>query len=203
LAALNRRHVTGEGCHVTTSLFETALSWMAPHIGGYLSGGAMRRPLGSGVTESCRIKLSQRPTGTSWWPPETTICSARCAMRSSGPNSVRDERFATNSKRVETAGLSFRCWRTCFAQSRARNGKRSSMPWRACGADRERRSGGRIEANRGARHLAESAGPRHDPRRPAARIRRRPPSLSFLPRRRSASTMIFCPNRTYPRKPPS
>ena len=51
LAALNRRHVTGEGCHVSTSLFETAIGWMAPHIGGYLSGGAMRRPLGSGVTE--------------------------------------------------------------------------------------------------------------------------------------------------------
>ena len=28
LAALNRRHVTGEGCHVTTSLFETAIGWM-------------------------------------------------------------------------------------------------------------------------------------------------------------------------------
>src|SRR3954463_3214547 len=49
LAALNKRHITGEGSHVSTSLFETAIGWMAPHIGGYLSGGAMRRPLGSGV----------------------------------------------------------------------------------------------------------------------------------------------------------
>ena len=51
LAALNRRHVTGEGCHVSTSLFETAIGWMGAQIGAYLSGGPMRRPMGSGVAE--------------------------------------------------------------------------------------------------------------------------------------------------------
>src|ERR1043165_9716350 len=51
LAALNRRHVTGEGCHVSTSLFETAIGWMGAQIGAYLAGGNMRRPMGSGVAE--------------------------------------------------------------------------------------------------------------------------------------------------------
>ena len=40
LAALNRRHVTGEGCHVSTSLFETAIGWMGAQIGAL----SVRRP---------------------------------------------------------------------------------------------------------------------------------------------------------------
>ena len=35
LAALQRRHATGEGCVVDTSLLETGLGWMAQHITGY------------------------------------------------------------------------------------------------------------------------------------------------------------------------
>jgi crotonobetainyl-CoA:carnitine CoA-transferase CaiB-like acyl-CoA transferase len=35
LAALQRRHLTGEGCVVDTSLLETGLGWMAQHITGY------------------------------------------------------------------------------------------------------------------------------------------------------------------------
>ncbi|RAI60656.1 CaiB/BaiF CoA transferase family protein [Roseicella frigidaeris] len=35
LAALQRRHQTGEGCTVDTSLFETGLGWMAQHVAGF------------------------------------------------------------------------------------------------------------------------------------------------------------------------
>ena len=101
LAALNRRHVTGEGCHVTTSLFETAIGWMAPHIGGYLSGGAMRRPLGSGVTEI--VPHQAFPTADGYIMVAAgndnlfrALCGAIEHMEF-----VTDARFATNSKRVE------------------------------------------------------------------------------------------------------
>src|SRR5437763_12218614 len=101
LAALNRRHVTGEGCHVTTSLFETAIGWMAPHIGGYLSGGAMRRPLGSGVTEI--VPHQAFPTRDGYIMVAAgndnlfrALCGAIEHMEF-----VADARFATNSKRVE------------------------------------------------------------------------------------------------------
>ena len=39
LAALQRRHLTGEGCVVDTSLFETAMGWMGQHIAGYSATG--------------------------------------------------------------------------------------------------------------------------------------------------------------------
>ena len=101
LAALNRRHVTGEGCHVTTSLFETALGWMAPHIGGYLSGGAMRRPLGSGVTEI--VPHQAFPTHDGYIMVAAGNDNLFVALAGALERSefVHDPRFATNSKRVE------------------------------------------------------------------------------------------------------
>jgi crotonobetainyl-CoA:carnitine CoA-transferase CaiB-like acyl-CoA transferase len=39
LAALQRRHATGEGCVVDTSLLETGLGWMAQHITGFNATG--------------------------------------------------------------------------------------------------------------------------------------------------------------------
>ena len=39
LAALQRRHHTGEGCTVDTSLFETGLGWMAQHACGFFESG--------------------------------------------------------------------------------------------------------------------------------------------------------------------
>src|SRR5215212_2607550 len=102
LAALNRRHVTGAGCHVTTSLFETAIGWMAPHIGGYLSGGAMRRPLGSGVTEI--VPHQAFPTADGYImvaAGNDNLFRALCGAIER-TELARDERFATNSKRVES-----------------------------------------------------------------------------------------------------
>jgi crotonobetainyl-CoA:carnitine CoA-transferase CaiB-like acyl-CoA transferase len=101
LAALNRRHVTGEGCHVGTSLFETAIGWMAPHIGGYLSGGAMRRPLGSGVTEIVPHQAFPTADGHIMVAAGNDNLFGALAGALGRSELVRDERFATNSKRVE------------------------------------------------------------------------------------------------------
>jgi crotonobetainyl-CoA:carnitine CoA-transferase CaiB-like acyl-CoA transferase len=100
LAALNRRHATGEGCHVSTSLFETAIGWMAPHIGGYLSGGAMRRPLGSGVTEIVPHQAFPTADGHIMVAAGNdnlfrALCGALERMEYAA-----DARFATNSRRV-------------------------------------------------------------------------------------------------------
>jgi crotonobetainyl-CoA:carnitine CoA-transferase CaiB-like acyl-CoA transferase len=101
MAALNRRHVTGEGCHVTTSLFETALGWMAPHIGGYLSGGAMRRPLGSGVTEIVPHQAFPTRDGYIMVAAGNDNLFGALAGALERAELVRDARFATNSRRVE------------------------------------------------------------------------------------------------------
>jgi crotonobetainyl-CoA:carnitine CoA-transferase CaiB-like acyl-CoA transferase len=101
VAALNRRHVTGAGCHVTTSLFETALGWMAPHIGGYLSGGAMRRPLGSGVTEIVPHQAFPTADGHVMVAAgNDNLFGALCGAIER-TEFARDARFATNSQRVE------------------------------------------------------------------------------------------------------
>ena len=100
LAALNKRHTTGEGSHVSCSLFETAIGWMAPHIGGYLSGGAMRRPLGSGVTEI--VPHQAFPTADGFImvaAGNDNLFRSLCGAMEK--DYATDERFASNSKRVE------------------------------------------------------------------------------------------------------
>lgn len=51
LAALVRRGLSGEGCVVDTSLYETAIAWMAIPLVGYLQSGEVRKRMGSGVAE--------------------------------------------------------------------------------------------------------------------------------------------------------
>jgi crotonobetainyl-CoA:carnitine CoA-transferase CaiB-like acyl-CoA transferase len=100
LAALNRRHVAGEGCHVSTSLFETAIGWMAPHIGGYLATGHMRRPMGSGVAEIVPHQAFPASDGYIMVAAgNDNLFRALCGALER--DFAADARFTTNSKRVE------------------------------------------------------------------------------------------------------
>jgi crotonobetainyl-CoA:carnitine CoA-transferase CaiB-like acyl-CoA transferase len=47
LAALRERDRTGEGAHITGSLYETALAWNAYHLLGYLAAGYVPLPRGT------------------------------------------------------------------------------------------------------------------------------------------------------------
>jgi crotonobetainyl-CoA:carnitine CoA-transferase CaiB-like acyl-CoA transferase len=49
VAALHRRERDGAGSHVTTSLLDTAVSWMAYHLQGYFGTGVVPAPMGSGL----------------------------------------------------------------------------------------------------------------------------------------------------------
>jgi len=51
LAALQQRNVTGKGCIVDTSLYETAIAWVTIQMAGHLATGEIRTPMGSGVAE--------------------------------------------------------------------------------------------------------------------------------------------------------
>src|ERR1041385_507153 len=101
LAALNRRHVTGAGCHVSTSLFETAIGWMAPQIGAYLAGGRMRRPMGSGVAEIVPHQAFPVSDGYIMVAAGNDNLFGALAKVLERPELATDARFATNSKRVE------------------------------------------------------------------------------------------------------
>ena len=99
LAALNRRHVTGEGCHVSTSLFETAIGWMGPQIGAYLAGGKMRRPMGSGVAEI--VPHQAFPASDGYIMVAAGNDNLFRALCGALERDFASARFATNSKRVE------------------------------------------------------------------------------------------------------
>jgi crotonobetainyl-CoA:carnitine CoA-transferase CaiB-like acyl-CoA transferase len=49
LTALHQRTLTGEGCVVDTSLYETALAWMSYHAANYQASGEVPRRHGSGT----------------------------------------------------------------------------------------------------------------------------------------------------------
>jgi len=101
LAALNRRHVTGEGCHVTTSLFETAVGWMTAHIGGYLASGDLRRRMGSGVAEIVPHQAFETADGHVMVAAGNDNLFRTLAKLLERTDLSADPRFATNSKRVE------------------------------------------------------------------------------------------------------
>ncbi|MET0543406.1 MAG: CoA transferase [Variovorax sp.] len=101
LAALNRRHVTGEGCHVTTSLFETAVGWMCAHIGGYLASGDLRKRMGSGVVEIVPHQAFETADGHVMVAAGNDNLFRTLAALLERPELAADPRFASNSKRVE------------------------------------------------------------------------------------------------------
>lgn len=49
MGALMERERTGQGCHVTTSLLDTALAWMSYHMTSYLATGALPERMGTGL----------------------------------------------------------------------------------------------------------------------------------------------------------
>jgi crotonobetainyl-CoA:carnitine CoA-transferase CaiB-like acyl-CoA transferase len=93
--------VTGQGCHVTTSLFETAVAWVAPHVGGYLATGDMRRRMGSGVTEIVPHQAFETADGHVMVAAGNDNLFRTLAKLLEHPQLADDVRFATNSKRVE------------------------------------------------------------------------------------------------------
>ena len=63
LASLLARHATGNGTHVSTSLYETGLAWMTVPLAGYEANGEVRRPYGSGTAEIVPYQAFQASDG--------------------------------------------------------------------------------------------------------------------------------------------
>ena len=105
LAALNRRHETGEGCHVTGSLFETAVGWMSSHITAYLAAGEIRRRMGSGVTEIVPHQAFATADGYVMVAAGNDNLFRALAAQTGLDALADDPRFATNSGRVSNRHL--------------------------------------------------------------------------------------------------
>lgn len=101
-AAVLERERTGEGCHIDTSLFDTAVSWMAYQIAEYSRTGEVRerRGSGNGVTDRVYYAGDDEPFYVKAITQRQYENMCRAIERK---DLVGDERFETDEKRTEHA----------------------------------------------------------------------------------------------------
>jgi crotonobetainyl-CoA:carnitine CoA-transferase CaiB-like acyl-CoA transferase len=100
LAALHRRQVTGRGCVVDTSLYETALAWMTVQVAGYLASGEVRRPMGSGIVEIVPHQAFATADGHIMVAAGNDALFRKLTAAIGRPQWADDPMFATNDGRV-------------------------------------------------------------------------------------------------------
>lgn len=105
LSALHRRAVTGDGCTVDTSLFETALAWAnAPNATFQATGKAPGRR-GSETPGLAPYKVFEASDGYILIAAGNDNLFRRLAEAVGHADWLEDERFATNPRRVENRAL--------------------------------------------------------------------------------------------------
>jgi len=100
LAALLERQRTGQGGRVETSLFETALAWVATPIVRHLMGAAPQKPQGSGTAGIVPYQAFRTQDG--WLvigAGNDKLFAALCRVLDM-PSLAQDPRFAHNGERV-------------------------------------------------------------------------------------------------------
>ncbi|MPZ87735.1 MAG: CoA transferase [Nitriliruptorales bacterium] len=100
LAALRHRSRSGEGTHVTGSLFETGLAWLPYQLVGYLATGESPHRMGSGL--AMLVPYQAFPTADGWLvvaAGNDTLWRRLCEAIDR-PDLGGDEDLATNPRRV-------------------------------------------------------------------------------------------------------
>jgi len=100
LAALRQLQITGKGCVVDTSLFETALAWMSIQVAGYLASGELRRPMGSGIPEIVPHQAFRTKDGHLMIAAGNDGLFVNLCAALGRPDLAADGRFMTNDGRV-------------------------------------------------------------------------------------------------------
>jgi len=100
LAALRERDRTGQGVHVTTALFDTALAWTAFQMNQYLATGEVPLPQGSGTAMICPYEAF--PARDAWVmiAAGSDALFTRCCEALGVPAIAEDPRFRDNPTRV-------------------------------------------------------------------------------------------------------
>jgi crotonobetainyl-CoA:carnitine CoA-transferase CaiB-like acyl-CoA transferase len=105
LSALHRRALTGEGCTVDTSLFETALAWANAPNATYQATGKPPGRRGSETPGLTPYKVFEASDGFILIAAGNDNLFRRLAEAVGHKEWLDDERFATNPRRVENRGL--------------------------------------------------------------------------------------------------
>jgi crotonobetainyl-CoA:carnitine CoA-transferase CaiB-like acyl-CoA transferase len=100
LAALFERAKTGEGGAIGTSLYETALAWMALPLAGYQANHEVRRPYGSGTAEIVPYQCFLTAGGWLMIAAGNDGLFRRLCTVLGRPELGQDTRFTTNGDRV-------------------------------------------------------------------------------------------------------
>jgi crotonobetainyl-CoA:carnitine CoA-transferase CaiB-like acyl-CoA transferase len=100
LAALQQRHVTGEGCVVDTSLLETALGWLNLPLGTFLSTGRQPQRHRSGAELLMVFRAFETSDGEIMVATANDRLWAKLAQAIGRPQWASDARFATNAQRL-------------------------------------------------------------------------------------------------------
>jgi crotonobetainyl-CoA:carnitine CoA-transferase CaiB-like acyl-CoA transferase len=101
LAALERRHQTGEGCTVDTSLYETSLSWMTVPVAIALASGRDPGRSGTEVAMIAPYKAYRASDRYLVIAAGNDALFRRLATVLKRPDWHADPRFATNAERVK------------------------------------------------------------------------------------------------------
>ncbi len=100
LAALQRRHLTGEGATVDTSLFETGLGWMGQHFAGYFETGRQPPRHRSGNPKLIVFQAFDTADGEIVVAAANDRLFAKFAAVLGHPEWGADPRFSTNKDRI-------------------------------------------------------------------------------------------------------
>jgi crotonobetainyl-CoA:carnitine CoA-transferase CaiB-like acyl-CoA transferase len=101
LAALRERDRTGQGCEITTALFDTALAWIPYQLVGYLGSGRVPGPHGSGAGIIVPYQTFATADGWLMIAAPTDTLFGRLCQALGRPDLPADPRFAGNPDRVQ------------------------------------------------------------------------------------------------------
>jgi crotonobetainyl-CoA:carnitine CoA-transferase CaiB-like acyl-CoA transferase len=101
MGALAGRRDGGGGCHVVTSLYETALMWMAYHLASYWASGALPRRVGSGTPMIAPYEAFATRDGYLVVAAGNDRLFAGLCQTLGHPEWTADERFRRNADRVQ------------------------------------------------------------------------------------------------------
>jgi crotonobetainyl-CoA:carnitine CoA-transferase CaiB-like acyl-CoA transferase len=105
LSALRRRDLTGEGCEIDTSLYETSLSWVNTQVAGYLASGRVPQRRGTERPGLVPYKVFEASDGYVLIAAGNDNLFRRLAAALECPQWLDDGRFATNPERVRHRSL--------------------------------------------------------------------------------------------------
>ncbi len=100
LGALRRRDITGQGCVVDTSLFETAVHWVEGAVNAYVATGNVTKRHGTGANVIVPYQVFQASDLPFVIAAGNDRLFARCAKVMGHPEWGQDPAYATGPKRV-------------------------------------------------------------------------------------------------------